>query len=656
MHQVKVLIVDDNVPTRYGLRRRLEHQGLVITEAGTGAAGLALIAEQQFDAVILDINLPDISGIDVVRQLRADPATALLPVVQISATSIHADDIVTGLEAGADAYLIYPIDPYVLLATLRTLFRVRDVERALRESEARFQEIFTNVAAPIAVIDGELRVVESNDAFALLLPHGPSQDSWLAGIAHAQGEIIAELQLHLRQGERWHGSVTLEVEGIRRETQWQVSPYRAPGHSLVFVEDITEHRERDHRQLAMLEQRDGLLAREVAERARVEENLLQVQKMDALGKLTGGIAHDFNNLLTGIITSLELIMRRVAASDSMAPVVATITRYAEAALSSATSAAALTHRMLAFARQQPLDSQAVDINEHVRSLEDLLRRTIGENITLHMGLAADQVIAIVDPIQFESAMLNLVINARDALPYGGNIYVSTIAMSSLAGADLEAGEYVALSIRDDGVGIEQNIIDKVFDPFFTTKAVGKGTGLGLSMIYGFARQSGGNVHITSTVGLGTEVTFVLPKAQVMPLKLQDGLAQTKQLESFGAGEHILVVDDIPSVRMFVIEALMDRGYRCSAAESAAAALLMLNNDPSIDLILTDVGLPEMTGRELADEARLQRPELPILLMTGYAENAPDLKRFLASRMDLILKPFRMAELLERVERLLGPRS
>jgi signal transduction histidine kinase len=434
------------------------------------------------------------------------------------------------------------------------------------------------------------------------------------------------------------------VEGELRETEWQISPYRTPELSLVFVEDVTEHRHRERSHLAQLDDATSQLEHEIAVRVRTEAQLLQVQKMDALGKLTGGIAHDFNNLLTGIITSLELIQKRVASDRTDK-----VQFYAEAALNSAMSAASLTHRLLAFARQQPLDTRPVDINEHIRSLEELLMRTIGEHIALKLELTSKAAIALVDPIQLESAVLNLVINARDALPQGGNIWVSTYAAYSHGDLKLANGAYVALSVRDDGTGIEHSVIDKVFDPFFTTKPLGQGTGLGLSSIYGFARQSGGDAHIRSVARRGTEVTIMLP-ASTDPTIAE---AARVAVDNQGAGEHVLIVEDMPSVRMFVAEVLADAGYRCTQVGDIDSALERLQNDPSIDLMLTDVGLPRMNGRELADVARGWRESLPILFMTGYAENAINRQVFLGDGMEMLIKPFQINELLDKVRLTLG---
>jgi len=640
---IRLLIVDDNVATRYALRRRLALHGYSVTEAGTGGAGLALIGSEHFDALILDVNLPDMSGFDIVRLLRAKPETALLPVIHVSAASIQTGDIITGLDAGADAYLVHPVDADVLVATLRTLLRVRDTERALRDSEASFREIFTNVSAPIAVIDDRLKVHECNHAFEQLTQDNHNPEALQQCFAEDQQTVIAELRQHLLAGQRWRGTLAMHVGGMPRDTEWQLSPYRAPGLCLVFVEDVTEHRHRERSHLARLEDANTQLARETAQREQTEAQLLQLQKMDALGSLTGGIAHDFNNLLTGIITSLELIRKRVAENR-----IEKVPAYADAALSSAMSAASLTHRLLAFARQQPLDTRPVDINERVRSLEELINRTIGERIVLKLELSREPTIALVDPIQLESAVLNLVINARDALAKGGHIWVNTAASFSLGDPNLQDGPYVAVTVRDDGCGIAPELLEKVFDPFFTTKPLGQGTGLGLSTIYGFARQSGGHVAIHSVPGRGTEVILMLPASNQ-----QESCEQRiPQADQQGAGEHVLVVEDMASVRLSVAEVLADAGYRCTLAETIEQALDHLREEAGIQLLLTDVGLPGISGRELADMARAYRPRLPVLFMTGYAETALDRQAFLGSGMDMLIKPFQISELLAKVRRAL----
>ena len=640
--QIRLLVVDDNVATRYAIRRVLEHRGYIVLEAATGGEGLALLQAHPVDALILDVNLPDTSGFDVVRQLRQQPDTALLPVVHVSASSIATGDVITGLDAGADAYLVHPVDPDVLTATLRTLLRVRDTERELRNSEARFREIFTHVAAPIAVVDAELRVHESNAAFARLVPAETRATRLADCFAEGQAATLEELRAKLLAGERWHGMLMLRTPAALRETEWRVVPYRAPDLGLIFVEDVTEQRQRERKHQEALSFATTRLAQEVEEHARTDAQLRQAQKMDALGRLTGGIAHDFNNLLTGIITGIELINRRVEEGSLE------IQRYSDIALESARRAAALTHRLLAFARQQPLDARPVDINEHVRSLKDMLMRTMGERVELRFELASEPMVARIDVSQLENAVLNLVINARDALQENGYVCVKTAGVHIRADTELADGHYIALSVRDNGSGIPPELIEQVFEPFFTTKPSGKGTGLGLSMIYGFARQSGGLVRIDSVEGQGTEVTLLVPadQAEARPVPA------LPQAAARGNGEHVLLVEDTSSVRMVVAELLTEAGYRCTRAADIESALHVLRGDESLDLLVTDVGMPGMNGRDLADIARGLRPHLPILFISGYAQNALERERFLGPRMDMVAKPFEIEQLLHKVRAML----
>ena len=631
-HRDRILIVDDNVATRYAVRRVLEHHGYRVDEAGMGQDGLDAVADNDFAALVLDVNLPDMSGFDVVRELRSQPRTALLPVVHVSAASISTGDMITGLDAGADGYLTHPVDPEVLLATLRSLLRARRAEDALREAEARFGEIFRQINAPIAVLNADLSVRDANAAFARLLGTGLSDGSPLDRLGNA-GDFIEGLREALRLRERWQGTVALPTPGgTPRMTQWRLTPYQQPDLGLVVVEDITAHHERDR------EQRREL-AYQISERERTEAELLQAQKMDALGQLTGGIAHDFNNLLTTIISGLDMI--ELAADSGK---LERLGRYIDAASSSATRAAALTQRMLAFARKQPLDPQPFDVAQRVHSLEDLLRRTIGENIELEFELGDEPLVALADPNQFESVVLNLVINARDALGGNGLIRIRGERTTVEGDYSLAAGDYISVKVMDNGSGIEAHLLKKVFEPFFTTKPQGEGTGLGLSMTYGFARQSGGVARISSEPGVGTEVELLLPLGDAAKIEVAGERGETP----VGRFERILVVDDTDSVRQMVQDMLREAGYEVIAVADARQALRELRDDEGIALLLSDVGLPGMNGRELADAARELRPRLPVLFITGYTERAAVRNEFLGPGMGLLPKPFNLSELLRAV--------
>ena len=345
--------------------------------------------------------------------------------------------------------------------------------------------------------------------------------------------------------------------------------------------------------------------------------------MEAVGQLTGGIAHDFNNLLTGIVGSLDLLQTRLNQGRTE-----NVARYINAAMTSANRAAALTHRLLAFARRQPLIPKSVDVNQLVVSLEDLLRRTIGETIDLEIAASDGLWDTLCDPNQLESALLNLAINARDAMPDGGKLTIATTnARIDSITADTPAlapGDYICIDVTDTGVGMSAEVAARAFDPFFTTKPIGQGTGLGLSMIYGFARQSNGHATIDSKLGQGTSVKLYLPRHQ------GDALSNTPQRsgpEHAATGETVLVVEDEPVVRGVILEMLRDQGYRTLEAVDGPSGLRILRRDERIDLLVTDVGLPGMNGRQLADQARETRPDLKILFITGYAESVAIAKAF-----------------------------
>ncbi|MGF6273276.1 PAS domain S-box-containing protein [Massilia sp. UYP11] len=386
----------------------------------------------------------------------------------------------------------------------------------------------------------------------------------------------------------------------------------------------------------------------------LEEQLRQAQKMEAVGQLTGGLAHDFNNLLAGITGALDLMqirMRQGRFSD--------FERYVAVAQGAARRAAALTHRLLAFSRRQTLAPTPIDVNALVSGMEELIRRTIGPQITLEVVGAVGLWPTLVDAGQLENALLNLCINARDAMPDGGRITIETankwLDYSASRTHDIPEGQYLSLCVTDIGTGMTPEIVAKVFEPFFTTKPMGEGTGLGLSMIHGFARQSGGQVRIYSELGKGTTVCIYLPR-YYGELKPEDiGLPPAPQAPA-GQGETVLVVDDEPSVRMLVTEVLEDLGYVALEAADSVAGLKLLQSDARIDLLVTDVGLPGgMNGRQMAEAGIERRPGLKVLFITGYAENSLIGNGHLMPGMQVLTKPFALDALAVRIKELVAVR-
>lgn len=424
---------------------------------------------------------------------------------------------------------------------------------------------------------------------------------------------------------------------------------------LIDVEDRRSiEAERDRATAALRALNDTLelrVAERTAELIHAEEKLRQSQKMEAVGQLTGGLAHDFNNLLAGISGALDLMGMRIAQGR-----LNDIDKYMLAAQSAAKRAAALTHRLLAFSRRQTLDPRPLDVNLLVEGMTELIQRTVGPSILVETVSAPGLWSASVDASQLENAILNLCINSRDAMPDGGRIIIETAnqwldAEAALAN-DLPAGEYLSLTVTDTGTGMAPGVIAKAFDPFFTTKPIGEGTGLGLSMIYGFAKQSGGQVRISSELGKGTSMCIHLPRyhgeaGASTAAPVQSAAALT------GSCGTILIVDDEPTVRLLLTDVLGDLGYTLIEAADSLTGLKLLQSDVGIDLLITDVGLPGgMNGRQMADAGREVRPGLKTLFITGYAESAALGNSSLGAGMQVLTKPFSIDILATRVLELL----
>ncbi|MGG7671774.1 ATP-binding protein [Pseudomonas sp. WC2] len=421
-------------------------------------------------------------------------------------------------------------------------------------------------------------------------------------------------------------------------------------------EALREVEEQQRQTAARLRELNETLEQRVSERTaelmQAQETLRQSQKMEAVGQLTGGLAHDFNNLLTSISGALELMGRRIAQGR-----LSEVDRYMTAAQGAAKRAAALTHRLLAFSRRQTLEPRATQVNTLMYGMAELIQRTAGPGILLETVGSTDLWPAFVDKSQLENALLNLCINARDAMPDGGRITLETsnlwLNQQAARAYDLPEGEFLCLSVSDTGSGMSPEVLAHVFEPFFTTKPIGQGTGLGLSMIYGFAQQSGGQVHIESRVGEGTRVCIFLPRHHGEALHDEHSLGESARAAA-SQGETVLLVDDEPTVRMLLADVLGELGYTVIEAADSIAGLKLLRSDVHIDLLVTDVGLPGgMNGRQLADAGVQVRPGLKTLFITGYAENAVFDNGQVHEGMQVLTKPFAVDSLGGRVRELLA---
>lgn len=529
--EASILVVDDDDGGRYVKAHTLTRQGYAVSEAALGEAALEKIAATEPDMVLMDVRLPDGDGVEFCRRIKAEHPQ--ITVLQTSSALISAQDRALALEAGADSYLIEPIEPDELVAVVRALLRMRHAEQALRQMNDEL----------------ETRVIEGTGE-----------------LAEAHRRLISE-----QAGRR-------EAESI----------------------------------------------------------LWHTQKLEAIGQLTGGIAHDFNNLLTIVTGNLELLETVLAGERQIS--LDRPKRLIHAALRAVQHGAQMTQQLLAFSRQGMLHGQSVDLNETIVAMTDFLRRTIGDVISLEFVPTPGLWLSLIDPVQFEAAILNLAINARDAMPEGGHLKIelsNVVIGGDEADTDLAAGVYVRVDVADTGIGMEEDVAKRAFEPFFTTKGIGKGSGLGLSQVYGFVNQSGGAVKIASTPGGGTEVTLYLPRSESDAAR-----GSGVPFASHPRGdETILVVEDDDQVRDVVVEMIEELGYRVVTAANGPEALTRLDASEPIDLLFSDVLMPGgMSGVALATQARKLHRELGVLLTSGYAA---DFRADLGSSgFPMIEKPYR----------------
>ncbi|WP_261925929.1 PAS domain-containing protein [Methylorubrum sp. GM97] len=536
-------------------------------------------------------------------------------------------------------------------------------QRALAESEERYRTLFETIDVGFCIVEMKFkegravdyRIAEANPAFER------QTGAKVAGLWVS--EFAPNLERHwfdtygrvALTGEPAHFENHAEVFGRWFDVRALRVGDPAAHRVAIFFSDITERKSMEEAMRRLNTSLESRVEERTAELMRAEEALRQSQKMEAVGQLTGGLAHDFNNLLAGISGSLELMQTRMQQGR-----VNDVERYMAAAQGAAKRAAALTHRLLAFSRRQTLDPKPTDVNRLVSGMHDLIQRTIGPAVAFEFIGVSGAWPTLVDPHQLENALLNLCINARDAMPEGGGITIETankwLDEHAARRHDMPEGQHLCLSVTDTGSGMAPEVVSRVFEPFFTTKPIGQGTGLGLSMIYGFVQQSGGQVRIYSEVGMGTTVCIYLPR-HYGDLVEEDGAELPIRLPRLEQDETVLVVDDEPTVRMLVTDILDDLGYTAIEAGDSAAGLRILQSDVRIDLLVTDVGLPGgMNGRQMADAGRVHRPDLKVLFITGYAENAAVGNGHLAPGMAVLTKPFPVETMAARIRSLIEARQ
>ena len=553
----KILIVDDNEAGRYVKKHILERAGYSIGEAREGFEALRALVATKPDLVLLDVNLPDISGIELCRKLRENQVN--VGVLMTSAAVVDAAGRAGALESGADGYLIEPIDPNELVASVRALLRMGKAEQELRALNAALARKFADRTRELA--------------------------------------------------------------------------------------EVTD-----------------TLAEERQNAARAQEALWHSQRLEAIGQLTGGIAHDFNNLLTVVLGNLEIaeqMLRGGAALEKSAP--EKLLRHVRSSHRAANDCATIVRQLLVFARRDGLRQQIVDVNEAIARLEDFIQRSVGEPVAVEVSLDRRVASCKIDPAHLEAALLNLAINARDAMPQGGkftiatrNVRIGGDAAIDLPGTpvpgDIVPGDYVAITVGDTGAGMDKDIVAHAFEPFFTTKDIGKGSGLGLSQVFGFVKQSNGYIAVESAPGEGARFGLFLPRAE-------DALAHPLQRITVAADlprgkGTVLVVEDNDLVLDYVAAMAADLGYRVLRASTGSEALEVIHRGEAIDLLFTDVVMPHgMSGIDLALEVRRLRPEVKVLITSGYPGRAIGDKR--GAEFMSLMKPYSTADLANRLHEALA---
>jgi PAS domain S-box-containing protein len=577
-------------------------------------------------------------------------ATHWLDVVTLWVPAYGVEAVVKALTATvslATAIVLWRLLPNALV--LPSAAQLREANAALAASEARHRAAYERSPVPLYTVDRHDIVTSVSESWLGLLGYSRER-----AIGRPIGEFRTADSATMDDAQR--ARLLAEGEILDQERRF----LRSDGGVVeALVSARVDDRENADAIVCVLIDVTARRRAEAALRAS-EERLAQSQKMEAIGQLTGGIAHDFNNMLQGIAGCLERMALNLRQGRTTQ-----IDRYITAAQQSVNRAANLTHRMLAFARRQSLQPEAVEVDTMMTGMGELIGRTLGPSIALQLERHDGIWRARCDANQLESALLNLAINARDAMPEGGTLTIAS-ADRTLTWADLSdqpdaaPGDYIELAVTDTGTGIDPDILPRVFEPFFTTKPIGHGTGLGLSQVYGFVRQSGGFVRIESQLGRGTAIRLFIPRdrgehtepqAPRRPPIAATIAPSTFERDSEAAGRTVLVVDDEEGVRSLIVEALSDIGYRVIEAGDGRTALQMLQSSAALDLLITDIGLPGMDGRQLAAAARDLRPALPVLLISGY-DWTPQSPGLSATDLGMLRKPFSLEEICERVAALL----
>jgi PAS domain S-box-containing protein len=654
----RVLVADDNADMRDYIGRLLRKRWAVDTVAD-GREALEAIRKQKPDLLLTDVMMPRLDGFGLLREIRADAQLRHLPVVMLSARA-GEEARVEGLESGADDYLTKPFSARELMARVNANLEMarlrRDATRELLESEARFRNMANHAPVMMWVSDPSGSLTYLNRLWCEFtgqsLEDAVGAGAWDALHPEDRQQYEASFLSASMHGEPFRAECRVRrADGVYRWALSAAAPrFSDDGAFLGYIGsiiDITQRKESER----ILQEANVVLERRVAaaiaERAHTEAQLRQAQKMEAIGKLTGGVAHDFNNVLQVIAGNLQLLGRDVAGNVRAE-------QRLQTAIAATSRGSRLASQLLAFGRRQPLSPKTVNLGRLVRGIDDMLRRSLGEGVEIETMIAGGLWNTFVDTVQVENALLNLAINARDAMQgqgkltiEAGNAYLDDTYVARHD--DVAAGQYVMVAVTDTGCGIPAELLERVFEPFYTTKPEGQGTGLGLSMVYGFVKQSGGHIKIYSEVDEGTTVRIYLPRAR----QPEDVETDIDTGPITGGSETILVVEDDEDVRGTVVDLLSELGYRVLRAKEAQSALAIVESGVPIDLLFTDVVMPGPLGSpELARKARERLPNIAVLFTSGYTDNAIVHGGRLDEGVDLLSKPYSREAMARKIRNVL----
>ena len=656
--KAKILVVDDEPNNRFALSQVLAELEETVVEAASGEDALRFLLREDCALILLDANMPGIDGYMTAELIRRRERSRHIPIIFVSAIDRDDEHIARAYAMGAVDYVFKPVDPIILrskVAVLVDLYRKSEevqrkaeLERVLLEENLRIRQEKLEAERQLRQVEERQTAIVRSLPIALYSAQvdagfsGPRfiSDAIAAIIGFQPSRFIDEPQLWV---DRIHpddrarvlgevGTISL-LGGMATEYRWLC----ADGSHRWFLDRavLIRHEGRPYEIFGS--------CLDVTDRRRVEQQLIQAQKMEAVGQLTGGIAHDFNNMLTVVIGNLDSLARSLKGTGKNFD-------RAQMALTGALSCAELTRRMLAFARRQPLQPSAVHLGEMSRNIAKILGRTLGERVLIDVRVQEDLWHVLADPAQVESSLINLAVNARDAMTEGGTLTIEArnVGIHELD-ADVPDGEFVLLSVTDTGAGMTPDVLEHALEPFFTTKRMGHGTGLGLSMVYGFVKQSGGHVKIASVPGQGTSVRIYLPRTESSPVA---SIAAGEDVSLSGLDRTILLVEDDAGVRAVTAAMLRELHFNVIEADNGARALDIVDRESDIDLLFTDIVMPGgMNGFELGRLARERRPHLPVLYATGYSASyaAPE------KGADMLAKPYREADLRSKLRGLLAAR-